>query len=288
MHLCAGRKLPKLTFALLLAAVLPLKGVLGAALEVSAELGGRYESNASNSNLASDRLADGFFTAHLNAGTSGVWGRNWRWHAHLAGEGEQAFRFTGLSQIEGGVRLGIDRKFGLGWNAPRLQIDFYTAYRGSGQDGASGARLSPSVGFVWQFVERGGVSIRYLPQWFFAEGAVFYSGSQEGRIAGWFDLFPRTRLFADYAIRYGDVVSYATPPRPDLVAIAEVKEPTDVFGAERMVYRFDAWTHSVRAGIEQDLTTWMKLRLAYRFEFTQRGSLNYANQIGEIGLRFKF
>jgi hypothetical protein len=36
------------------------------------------------------------------------------------------------------------------------------------------------------------------------------------------------------------------------------------------------------------LTTWMKLRLAYRFEFTQRGGLNYANQIGEIGLRFKF
>jgi hypothetical protein len=74
---------------------------------------------------------------------------------------------------------------------------------------------------------------------------------------------------------------------PDLAAIAEVKEPTDVFGAERMVYRLYL-THSIRAGFEQDLTTWMKLRLAYRFEFTQRGSLNYANQIGEIGLRFKF
>ena len=72
MQFCAGRKLPKLTFVLLLAAVLSLKSALGAALEVSAELGGRYESNASNSNLASDRLADGFFTARLNAGTSGV------------------------------------------------------------------------------------------------------------------------------------------------------------------------------------------------------------------------
>ena len=288
MDLCAGRNLAKLSFLMLLAAVLPLPSMLGAALEVSAELGGRYESNASNSNLASDRLADGFFTAHLQAGTSGVWGRDWRWHAHLSGEGEQAFRFTGLSQIEGGVRLGVERKFGLGWNAPRLQIDFYTAYRGSGQDGASGARLSPSLGFVWQLVERGGLSIRYLPQWFFAEGAVFYSGSQEGRIAGWFDLFPKTRLFADYSIRYGDVVSYATPPRPDLAAIAEVKEPTDVFGAERMVYRFDAWTNGVRAGFEQELTSWLKLRMAYRFEFTNRGSLNYANQIGEIGLRFKF
>jgi hypothetical protein len=130
MSLCAARKLAKLTLVWLLAAVWPLAGVRGAALEVSAELGGRYESNVSNSNLASDRLADGFFTAHLNAGKSGVWGRDWRWNAYLAGEGEQAFRFTGLSQIEGGIRLGVDRKFGLGWKAPRLQIDFYTACRG--------------------------------------------------------------------------------------------------------------------------------------------------------------
>ena len=149
MHFCSGARLTKLTFLLLVPAVLPLKDASSDALEFSAEIGGRYESNASNSNLASDRLADGFFTARLDAGTNGVWGRDWRWHAYLAGEGEQAFRFTGLSQIEGGVRLGVDRKFGLGWNAPRLQIDLYTAYRGSGQSGASGARISPSIGLVW-------------------------------------------------------------------------------------------------------------------------------------------
>jgi hypothetical protein len=288
MRFYARWKPDRLTCVLFLAAILPLKGVLAAAAEISAEIGGRFESNVSNSNLASDRLADGFFTARLEAGTSGVWGRDWRWHAHLAGEGEQAFRFTELSQIEGGIRLGAERKFGLGWSAPRLQLDLYSAYRGAGQPGASGARLAPSLGLVWQMVERGGLSIRYVPQWFFAEGAVFYSGAQEGRISGWFDVFPGTRLFLDYSIRYGDVVSYATPPRPDLAAIAEVKEPTDVFGAERMVYRFDAWTQSVRAGIDQDLTKWMKVRMAYRFEMTQRGSLDYANHIAEIGLRFKF
>ena len=288
MHLCGRWTLDKLTFALLLAAILPLKALYAAAAEFSAEVGGRFESNVSNSNLPSDRLSDGFFTARLEAGTSGVWDRDWRWHAYLAGEGEQAFRFTGLSQIEGGIRLGVDRKFGLGWRAPRLQMDLYTAYRGSGQDGAAGARLAPSLGLVWQIVEQGGLSVHYVPQWFFAQGAVFYSGAQEGRVAGWFDILPGTRLFLDYSIRYGDVVSYATPPRPDLAAIAEVKEATDVFGAERMVYRFDAWTQSVRAGIEQKLTTWMRLRIAYRFEITQRGSLDYANHIAEIGLRFKF
>ena len=65
MNFCAGARLTKLTFLLLVPAILPLKDASSAALEFSAELGGRYESNASNSNLASDRLADGFFTAHL-------------------------------------------------------------------------------------------------------------------------------------------------------------------------------------------------------------------------------
>ena len=79
-------------------------------------------------------------------------GRDWRWHAYLAGEGEQAFRFTGLSQVEGGIRLGVDRKFGLGWKAPRLQIDFYPACpRSSESDQRSGAcRLGTTS--VWPTV----------------------------------------------------------------------------------------------------------------------------------------
>lgn len=288
MRLCAGWRLNNLAYLILLACNLPPKGTLAVAADFAAEIGSRFESNASNSDKPSDRLADGFLTAHVDAGTNGVWGRDWRWRASLSGEGEEAFRFTGLSQIEGGVRLGVDRKFGLGWNAPRLQFDVYSAFRGAGQPGASGFRLLPSLALVWQIAERGGASVRYTPQWFFAQGALFDSAAQEARISGWFDLFPGTRLFADYFFRYGDVVSYATPPRPDLAAIAQVRELTDVFGAERMAYRFDAQTHSVQAGVDQDLTTHIRLRAAYRFEITNRGSLDYENHIAEIGLRVKF
>ena len=288
MRLCAGWRLNNLAYLILLACNLPPKGTLAVAADFAAEIGSRFESNASNSDKPSDRLADGFLTARVDGGTNGVWGRDWRWRAGLSGEGEEAFRFNGLSQIEGGVRLGVDRKFGLGWNAPRLQFDVYSAFRGAGQPGASGFRLVPSLALVWQIAERGGASVRYTPQWFFAQGALFDSAAQEARISGWFDLFPGTRLFADYFFRYGDVVSYATPPRPDLAAIAQVRELTDVFGAERMAYRFDAQTHSVQAGVDQDLTTHIRFRAAYRFEITNRGSLDYENHIAEIGLRVKF
>jgi hypothetical protein len=69
-------------------------------------------------------------------------------------------------------------------------------------------------------------SIRYIPQWFFAQGALFY-------------------------------------------------------------IRTHKKTQSVQAGIEQGLTSGMRLRMTYRFQITQRGSLDYANHIAEIGLRFK-
>ncbi|HEY5707505.1 MAG TPA: hypothetical protein VIS96_18250 [Terrimicrobiaceae bacterium] len=288
MRRCAAWRLNNLAIVLMLVGAVPPKAIFAAAADISVEIGSRFESNASNSNKPSDRLADGFLTAHVDAGTNGVWGRDWRWRARISGEGEEAFRFNGLSQIEGGVRLGVDRKFGLGWKAPKLQLDVYSAFRGAGQAGASGFRLAPSLAVVWQITERGGVSVRYTPHWFFAQGALFDSAAQEAGISAWFDLFPKTRLFVNYSFRYGDVISYATPPRPDLAAIAEVRELTDVFGAERMAYRFNADTHSVQAGVDQDLNTHIRFRAMYRFEITQRGGLEYENHIAEIGLRVRF
>jgi hypothetical protein len=132
MRLHAARTQNKLACVLLLVSSLPLKGTLPFGADLTAEIGSRYESNVSNSDRPSDRLADGFFMANVGLGKSGVWGRDWRWQVALSGEGEVAFRFIELSEIEGGVRLGVARKFGLGWNAPRLQFEVYPAFRGLG------------------------------------------------------------------------------------------------------------------------------------------------------------
>ena len=149
MRLFPGSRQTNLAFVLLLVGSLPLTGTPAIAADVSAEIGSRFESNASNSNRPSDRLADGFLTARVDAGTTGVWDRDWRWHSRISGEGEEAFRFNGLSQIEGGVRLGVDRKFGLGWKAPRLQFDVIRRFveRGSRAPQGSGSfRLLPLSG----------------------------------------------------------------------------------------------------------------------------------------------
>lgn len=270
------------------AGLLASTGITASGAEIDADAWSRYMSNASNSDVPSQRLADVFLGGRIGVGVSGVIGRDWRWHGGILTEGDVALRYPGLSQIEGGAKAGLEYKFGLGWRAPKLQAEIYSGARAAGQAGASGLRLAPSVGVTWQFAERWGVSGRYAPEWFYAEGALFDSASHSLSASAWFDVFPATRLQLTGGFRHGDVVSYAIPPRPDLVALADVKQPTDVFGGERIAYRFVADTYSLEIAIDQTLTERLSLRAAYRWEITQKDAVDYGNHILEFGIRSQF
>ncbi len=248
----------------------------------------RYESNASNSDVATQRVPDVFLGGRLEAGTTGVIGRDWRWRAGLSTDGEVALRYPGLSQIEGGARVGAEYKFGLGWQAPRLEVNVYSGVRAAGQAGASGLQLAPSAALTWQFAERWGVRGRYVPDWFFAEDALFQVAAHRLETSLWFDVFPATRLQLTGSYRHGDIVSYAVPPRPDLVALSEVQRTTDVFGADRIAYRLVADTFSVELAADQGLTDVLSLRAAYRWEITRKSSITYGNHILELALRAAF
>ena len=67
MRHCSGWNLNNLAVILIVAGSMPLTGDHSAAAEVSAEIGGRFESNASNSDQPGDRLADGFLTVRADA-----------------------------------------------------------------------------------------------------------------------------------------------------------------------------------------------------------------------------
>ncbi len=262
--------------------------VCAAGIETDAAAWSRTMSNASNSDVPSQRLADVFLGGRIGVGSSGVIGRDWRWNAGLLTEGEVALLYPGLSQIEGGARAGIEYKFGLGWRAPKLAAQVVSGVRAAGQAGASGLRLAPSLALTWQFAERWGASGRYVPEWFYAEGALFDSASHLLAASGWFDVFPATRVQLTGGFRHGDVVSYAIPPRPDLLAISEVKESTDVFGGERIAYRLVADTYSIEIAVDQTVTEWLGLRAAYRWEITQKDDIDYGNHILELGIRSAF
>jgi hypothetical protein len=259
-----------------------------AGIETRAAAWSRYMSNASNSDVPSQRLADVFLGGRIGAGVSGVIARDWRWNCGMLTEGEVALLYPGLSQIEGDARAGVEYKFGLGWRAPKLEAQVVSGVRAAGQTGASGLRLAPSLALAWQFAERWGAGGRYVPEWFYAEGALFDSASHLLAASAWCDVFPATRVQLTGAFRHGDVVSYAIPPRPDLVAMAEVRQTTDVFGGERIAYRLVADTCSIEIALDQTIAEWLGLRAAYRWEITQRDAVDYGNHILEFGIRSAF
>ncbi|HEY5753762.1 MAG TPA: hypothetical protein VIT21_11480 [Chthoniobacterales bacterium] len=261
--------------------------LLAGGLDIGGDAWALYESNISNSDVSRDRIGTGIVGGRVAAQRAGVWERDWRWHLGLTAEGESVVRFSDLSRLDAGIRVGLERKFGLGWQAPRLQLDVRSIGRVSGEWDSSGVGLLPSLGVTWQAGERWGFSVQYSPQWFFARGVIFDSTAQTAGFSAWFDLFPMTRLQVRYGFRTGDVVSYATPPRPDLVAISEVQETTLVFGSPRVRYRFDADTYSIEAEVAQQLDDRIALSAIYRLEITQGKGKEYENHIFQLSARVR-
>jgi hypothetical protein len=262
--------------------------VEASAIDFRADVWTKYESNASNSDRSSDREEEFFLGTNLVLGTDGVLGRDWRWSARLEAEGEAALRFPDLSRIEAGPGFGIERKLGLGWQAPRLKLDGLFTARAEGQSEASGWRIAPSLELLVPVTERWGVEARYLPEWFFADSDVFDVTAHEVGAGTWFDFTPSTRLALNYAFRRGDVVSYATPPRPDIVAIRDVQSTSDAFDVNRVDYRLDADRHSLEGALIQTLTEQLSLRAAYRWETTRESDLNYENHTFQVTLHAGF
>lgn len=256
-------------------------------LDIAGDVWGRYESNISNSDAARDRIATGIASGRIAVQTEGVWSHDWHWRLGLTVEGDSVVRFSDLSQLDAGIRLGLERKLGLGWRVPRLQIEVRSFGRASGEWDSSGIGLLPALTLTWQGGERWGISVQYSPQWFFARGVMFESAAQTSGLFAWFDLFPMTRVHVRYQFREGDIVSYATPPRPDLAAIAEVKETTFVFGAPRIRYRFDADTYAIEVGITQELGNRLSFNAFYRLEITQGEGKEYENHILQFGARLR-
>jgi len=103
-----------------------------------------------------------------------------------------------------------------------------------------------------------------------------------------FDLKERTRLTADYELRSGEVVSYAVPPRPDIVALANDRRIVGTFGEPYVAYNFDAITNSLSFGVSQGLTQWVSINARYEWHYTTRSNISYMNNILRLSIHAAF
>lgn len=226
-------------------------------------LGARFALDQARSINGRDRVT---FQAHIDLQEA--------WHHPKAGE-----------SLLGGS-LGWERKFGLGPFAPvvgaSLGIDTVASHDSRRTSMMGSAILtgrfrlaqSTTVDVTQAFSDRR------------AKNDLFDARARESVLALRHDLGADWQLNAEARWREGEVVSFATPPRPDLATVAAVIVPLDpTFGATRTAYAVDARSLSGSLALTRRLSPKYSLAAGFEHRTTRRGALDYTARRWQISLR---
>lgn len=197
-------------------------------------------------------------------------------------------RFEGLDHLNVGPRLAWQHKFGLGALAPIVGVAFAgdaVFTRESDRAGLFGAvsvtlrkRLDAATRFA------------LTQEWsrHDARTAVFDRTGAESSLQLDRDLGERWQLSLIARWRTGDVLSYAMPPRPELVALAPARVPNSTFDRPFVAYSLDARTLTGAFALTRAIDDTTALTLRCEWRQTGRASLRYVNHLVSAALARQF
>jgi hypothetical protein len=260
----------------------------GAGWTTTADARATWNDNITNANRSVDRIAA--LGTSVEAATSSRIGiaRN---DALIVGgrvASDWIPRFDDLRQHALGGHVEWQHKFGLGPLAPtlgvELAVDAILAPDRDREGTSSAGRVTLRKRFddVWRatFTQDFGRHDARSP--------VFDRQSRETSIAVnrpvgevWF-------LTLRMSYRDGDVVSYGTPPRPDLVPLAPNRVPTTTFGRTMVAYSIDASSIMGDVALARSIGTASSLTLSYGHRKTYRQPLVYSNNVIAVGFGHRF
>jgi hypothetical protein len=262
-----------------------------AAAEASfdASTGFSYNSNLSNADRASDVYDDFFWNADGGVSWDASFGRDWRGSAGFFAGVEVPFEYSAFTLARVGVDARMTRKFGLGTDAPRLTIgtsferDFFQ------QTEMSKWLLVPSVRWVQPLGEAWSADLLFRFDGNFADSTLFSGYGNEGGLTFRWRPEGRWSFSGGYRLRYGDVVSFATPPRPDILSIASAVDPENTFfGPTLTAYRIQALTQSFVLGASVALTEDVSLETTGELQRTSRSAISYDAFLVRLALKAVF
>ncbi|MBA3831531.1 MAG: hypothetical protein H0X34_06500 [Chthoniobacterales bacterium] len=104
------------------------------------------------------------------------------------------------------------------------------------------------------------------------------------------DLTSSLQIALSYTYRDGDVISYAVPPRPDILTFASEREAVTTFGASPLypAYRLQAQTHSVSISAGYAVNENLSVQVAYEYAATSHDPLRYENHSVEVKIAFAY
>jgi len=247
-----------------------------------------YNDNLSNSDRAADQESDFSFDGHVAFGRFGELTDNLRLSITANLDARAFAHYDDFDSITIGSTAALRYRFGLGAMAPFVRVEASGGYAVFKQSLQSGERVHAGLTVGKRLTERFAMDASYFYEEIGGEVRVFDRFSHAFALSASFDLTERTRLSADYELRSGEVVSYAVPPRPDIVALANDRRMVGTFGEPYVSYNFDAITNTLSFGVSQALTQWVSVNARYEWHYTTRSNISYTNNILRLSIHAAF
>lgn len=254
----------------------------------SLTLSATWHDNASNASAASDRIGALQTGAELRLSERYDLARNDSLHVSARFAGDVWRRYSGLTGGSAGMRAEWQHKFGLGARAPvasvELAADAVTAKESGRRGTSTGVTLAlrKRVGDLWR------VTLKQEFARHDARQAVFDRAGAETALEFVRDLTESAWFGLRLNYRKGTVLSYATPPRPDLVALAQNLAEVETFGRPMVAYSIEARSAGARASYIGALSAQSAVILAYEWRDTERSPFKYVNHLVSLALVHQF
>lgn len=246
-----------------------------------AESGAFYDSNLSRSDRAADEQEDWAWKSDVRLGNGFQLSRDLR--LNLSGDvgGRIWGRFSAFNSVALGGSAGFRYRFSLGRQAPWLAVEDRLAYELFEENERSGwdnkFRISGGVGLT----DRISVEAAYFFENFAARDGFFDRTGHSGVVRLAIDVTSSLQMALGYGYRDGDVISYAVPPRPDILLLTSETKPVESFDIPYVAYRLQGSTHTISLSAGYALTKSMSIQVAYEYLHTCHDPLEYENHVVE-------
>ncbi len=254
-----------------------------------AETGALYDSNLSNSDRASDVKDDWAWQSNFRVGNAFQLIRDLRLNLGVDLREQVWARFDAFNNLAPGGTASLRYRFGLGRLAPWVLIEDRLAYAFFKENDRSGVdnRLKVQGGFG--ITERLSVEAAYAFGNYAARDPFWDLSGNSGSIRLLFDATSSLQVAVGYLYRNGEVISYAIPPRPDIVALSSARESVNSFGdPPYTAYRLRGVTNAFSASASYTLSKYISLQINYEFRNTTHSPLEYVNHLVEAKIAFVY
>lgn len=256
---------------------------------IEAETGALYESNLSNSDRAADAKDDFAWQSALQIGNALQLNRDMRLNLGLDLREQVWARFDAFNHLAPGGSAGLRYRFGLGRTAPWLLVEDHVAYSFFKEDGRSGIENRFRVRGGFGLTSRLALEAAYTMDDFAARDRFWDLTGNSGSIRLTFAATSSLQLGLGYSYRAGQVISYALPPRPDIVGLTADLESVNSFGSPPYTaYHLRGNSHTLSASVGYSLGQHLSIQINYEFRQTSSGPLDYDNHLVEAKFAFVY